>query len=94
MGVNDEPVFRIEWSRPVTASLPGERAYHATDGTNHILVIATQNQILAAERLAEVTRASDAEASIQQMMEEAIGRAIAARPLAGGELRLSDEDFA
>ena len=69
MGYQD---FRIDWSRPLTASLPGERSYHATNGINHILVIATLKQLLAAERLAEVARAYDPEASVQQMIEEAI----------------------
>ena len=85
--------YKIEWSRPVPASLAGERSYHATDGTTHILVTATVHQLLAAERLAEVTRAIDPEASIQQIIEDAINRAVSARPLEGGEVRLSDEDF-
>jgi hypothetical protein len=86
--------YRIEWSRPVTPSLPGERAYHATDGSNHILVIVTDGQLLLAEEWAAAVRESDPETSVQQIIEDAICRAVAARAFKGGELRLSDEDFA
>jgi hypothetical protein len=85
--------YRIEWSRPVPDSLPGERSYHATDGITHILVIVTANQLLAAKRLAEVTRSIDPEASIQQIIEDALNRAIATRLVGAGEVRLNDEDF-
>jgi hypothetical protein len=85
--------YRIDWSRPVGPWLPGERIYHATSGIHHILVVATHKQLLAAQRVAEVMRNVDPEASVQQVIEETIRLALEERPLVGGELRLRDEDF-
>ena len=85
--------YRIDWSRPLAPWLPGERLYHATSGVRHILVVATHKQLMAAQRVAEAMRNVDPETSIQQVIEEAMRRAIEKRPLIGGELRLRDEDF-
>lgn len=89
----DGAAYRLDWSRAAARHVPGERAYHATNGTHHILVVASHDQLLAAERLAEVLRADDPDISVQHVVEDAIRHALTHRPPAGGELRLIDEDF-
>ena len=88
-----DTAYRLDWSRPVTPHLPGERSYHATNGTHHLLVIVTHDQLMAAERLAAAQRADDPDRNVQTVIEDAIERAIATRPLRGGELRMLDEDL-
>jgi hypothetical protein len=85
--------FRLDWSRPVAPQQPGERRYHATTDTRHILVVVSEAQILAAERIARARRKDHPNVSTQSVLEEAIDRAIGTRPPGAGELRLQEEDF-
>ena len=71
-----------------------ERAYHATNGEQHILVFLTDSQIQLAGQLAQSMRERNREALVQDAVEEAIATALHRRPGARGELRLVDTDFA
>ncbi len=91
MGIS---AYQLDWKRPVTHSSPGERAYHAKNGEQHILVVLTDDQIQLAGKLARSMREPDREALVQDAVEEAIAAALHRRPGARGELRLVDSDFA
>lgn len=81
MGIS---AYQLDWKRPVTHASPGERAYHATDGQQHILVILTDDQINLAGQLARSMRERDREALVQDAIEEAIATALHRRPGAPG----------
>ena len=89
----DDSGFRLDWSRPVAPQQPGERRYHATTETRHILVVIGDAQIRAAEAIARERREDHPDVTIQSVLEEAIDRAVASRPANGGELHLEDGDF-
>ena len=90
----DDSPYRLDWSRPVSPQLDGERTYHATNDSHHILVRVSNRQLLAAEAIARRLRTDDPDISVQTVLEEIIMRAVEMRPLRGGELQLLDEDFA
>ena len=89
----DNSGFKLDWSRPVAPQQPGERRYHATTETQHILVVIGDAQICAAEAIARERRVDHPDVTIQSVLEEAIDRAVADRPPGGGELRIEDGDF-
>ena len=91
MGIS---AYQLDWKRPVTHAGPGERAYHATNGEQHILVVLTDGQIRLADKLARSMWERDREALVQDAVEEAIATALHRRPGVTGELRLVDSDFA
>jgi hypothetical protein len=84
--------YRLDWSRPITPHLAGERAYHATDGERHILVVLKDDQLELAQRHCRQMLDEEPEITLQQVIELGIARALI-RPSVGGELRLRDEDL-
>ncbi|MBV9841240.1 MAG: hypothetical protein JOY99_06865 [Sphingomonadaceae bacterium] len=89
----DDSGFRLDWSRPVAPQHLGERRYHATTETQHILVVVSDVQLGIAEKIARDRRVDHPDVSIQSVLEEAIDRAVATRPPSSGELRIEDGDF-
>jgi len=85
--------FRLDWSRPVSPHLPGQRTYHATNGTHHLLVVLTDAQLAAAKAIAEARRRDSDEVLVQRVLEDAINRSAERRCITGGQLRLQRQDL-